>query len=309
MQLAGLDLNLLIVLDALFTEKSVTRAGERINLSQSATSAALSRLRRFFRDELLVPVGNHMMLTPHAIGIQEQVRDIILRAEAIASDKTVFVPATATRHFRLIMSDYPATVLMPRVLAQAQKIAPGLTFEILPLSDPNSDALERGEADLRIMPQQWISRRHPSEQLYEDRYVCVVWSENKMAKRRFAEAEYLRAGHIGVRFPGRPFPVMEEWLFEQLGRRRRVEVVAPTFNLSAHLVIGTDRVATMHSWLARQCMEGGMPLRIVEPPIEMPHVIECMQWHRYLDADAGIVWLRKLLKAAVNKRSSHARRK
>ncbi|HKD09192.1 MAG TPA: LysR family transcriptional regulator [Bryobacteraceae bacterium] len=308
MQLAGLDLNLLIVLDALFTEKSVTRAGERIHLSQSATSAALSRLRQFFADELLVAVGNQMMLTPHAIGIQEQVRDIILRAEAIARNKTAFVPATATRHFRLIMSDYPATVLMPRVLAQAQKIAPHLTFEILPVSDPNSDELERGEADLRIMPQQWISRRHPSENLYEDRYVCVVWSENKTVKRRFSRAEYLRAGHIGVRFPGRPFPVMEEWLFEQLGRRRRVEVVAPTFNLSAHLVIGTDRVATMHAWLARECAQGGMALRIVNPPIEMPHVVESMQWHQYLDADAGIVWLRKVLKSVASQ-AGHLRRR
>jgi LysR family nod box-dependent transcriptional activator len=92
-------------------------------------------------------------------------------------NKTVFVPAKATRHFRLIMSDYPATALMPPVLAQAQKIAPGLTFEILPVSDPNSDALQRGEADLRIMPQPWISRRHASEHPYEDQYVCVVWSE------------------------------------------------------------------------------------------------------------------------------------
>jgi hypothetical protein len=71
-----------------------------------------------------------------------------------------------------------------------------------------------------------------------------------------------------------------------------MEVVAPTFNLSAHPVVGADRVATMYSWLARRCMEGGMPLRMVEPPIEMPHVIECMQWHRRLEADAGIVWLR-----------------
>jgi hypothetical protein len=161
----------------------------------SGDRGALSQLRQFFGDELLVPVGSQMMLTPHAIGVQEQVRDIILRAEAIARNKTAFVPKTATRHFRLIMSDYPATVLMPRVLAQAEKTAPGLTFEIVHLSDPDSDALERGEADL-----------------YEDRYVCVVWSGHNTWKRRFSRAEYLRAGHVGVRFPGRPLPVMEEWL-------------------------------------------------------------------------------------------------
>jgi DNA-binding transcriptional LysR family regulator len=85
-----------------------------------------------------------------------------------------------------------------------------------------------------------------------------------------------------------------------------VEIVAPTFNLSAHLVIGTSRVATMHSWLARQCIEGGMPLKMVEPPIEMPRVTECMQWHRYLEADAGLVWLRKLLRASVSKRRGYS---
>jgi DNA-binding transcriptional LysR family regulator len=299
MQLAGLDLNLLVVLDALFAEKSVTRAGERINLSQSATSAALSRLRQFFGDELLVPVGNRMMLTPHAMEIQEQVRDMILRADAIARNNTAFSPLTASRHFRLMMSDYPATVLMPRVLARAQKAAPCVTFEILPVSETPSEDLDRGVVDLLIMPQQWISRRQPSEYLFEDRYVCVVWSENRTVKRRFSEKQYLDSGHVGVRFPGRPFPVMEEWLLEQLGHRRRVEVTAPSFNLTAHLVVGTERVATMHLWLARLCVSTGMPLRIVDPPIEMPRITECMQWHRYLEGDSGIVWLRNMLKSAV----------
>jgi hypothetical protein len=102
---------------------------------------------------------------------------------------------------------------------------------------------------------------------------------------------------------------MEEWLFEQLGRRRRVEIVAPTFNLSAHLVIGTNRIATMHSWLAHQCITAGMPLKIVKAPIEMPHVVESMQWHQYLDSDAGILWLRKLLKTTASQRPRHAQRR
>jgi LysR family nod box-dependent transcriptional activator len=185
MHLGGLDLNLLVVLDALLTEKNVTRAGEWVCLSQSATSAALARLRQFFGDELLVPAGNRMMLTAQAMEMQDQVRDIILRADAITTNKAVFAPATATRHFRLMMSDYPATVLMPPALARIRTAAPGLTFQILPLPRTPSEHLDRGEVDLLVMPQQWTSARHPSEDLFEDHYVCVVWAGSKLTSRRF----------------------------------------------------------------------------------------------------------------------------
>jgi LysR family transcriptional regulator, nod-box dependent transcriptional activator len=297
MDLAGLDLNLLIVLDALFEEKSVTRAGKRVHLSQSATSAALGRLREFFGDQLLVPVGHKMALTPQALVLQERVRDLILRADAITRNKTVFDPCTASRRFRLMMSDYPATVLMPRALARIQHAAPGLTFDILPPESPDT-RLERGDVDLLIMPQQWVSPRHPSEDLFHDRYVCVVWSGNKVIKKRIALEEYLSLGHVGVQFAGQPFPVLEEWFFEQLGHKRRIEVVATTFSVMAHLVIGTSRVATMHSWLAASCAKA-LPVRIVAPPAEIPQVTESMQWHQCRDSDPAITWLRNAFKAAV----------
>jgi LysR family nod box-dependent transcriptional activator len=298
MHLGGLDLNLLVVLDALFSEKSVTRTGERIHLSQSATSAALARLRQFFGDELLVPVGRKMMLTPQAEELVDPVRDIILRAEAITKHNTAFEASQATLRFQLMMSDYPATVLMPLALARIQEAAPGLTFEILSLPESPSEHLERGEVDLLIMPQQWVSPHHPSEDLFHDQYVCAVWSGNKLVKGRLALDQYLKLGHVGVQFAGQPFPVLEEWFFEQLGHKRRIEIVATTFNLMAHLVLGTERVATMHGRLARKCAEG-LPIRLVAPPIEIPQVIESMQWHKYRESDPGILWLRKMLKAAT----------
>src|SRR6185436_8079299 len=130
MHLDGLDLNLLVVLDSLFCERNVTRAGERIHLSQSATSGALSRLREFFKDDLLVPVGRKMVLTPLAEELALPVRQLLLQAEAIIHRSPHFSAETSQRTFRLVMSDYVATVLMSRALPEIQRQAPGIAIEV-----------------------------------------------------------------------------------------------------------------------------------------------------------------------------------
>jgi LysR family nod box-dependent transcriptional activator len=298
MHFRGLDLNLLVVLNSLLTEKNVTRTAERIHLSQSATSASLARLREYLGDELLVLVGRKMILTPRALALIEPVRDLLLRAEAITKQNSTFDPTTAVRRFRLMMSDYPATILMPRALARIQQTAPGLTFEMLSLPEAPEQYIERGEVDLLIMPQQGASRFHPSEDLFQDHYVWVVWSGNKLVKEGILLDQYLKMGHVGVQFAGQRFPALEEWFFEQFGHKRRIEIVATTFNRMAHLVLGTTRVATMHARLARQCAEW-LPIRLITPPIEMPPLIESIQWHPFRESDPGILWLRKMLKDAA----------
>src|SRR5579872_2823544 len=130
MDFRGLDLNLLVAMDALFAERSVSRAGERLHLSQSATSGALARLRYTFRDPLLVPVGRTMALTPLAEGLVGPIREFLLRAEFILHASPVFDPATSPRKFRLMMSDYVETVVMTEALPRIQKVAPGITFEL-----------------------------------------------------------------------------------------------------------------------------------------------------------------------------------
>src|SRR5215469_5503956 len=131
MDFGGLDLNLLVALDALCAEKSVSRAGERLHLSQSATSGALARLREAFHDPLLVQVGRKMALTPLAEGLIEPVRDFLLNAEAILHGSPAFDPATSTRKFRVLMSDYVQTVVMTEALPRLEKIAPRVTVELV----------------------------------------------------------------------------------------------------------------------------------------------------------------------------------
>src|SRR4029077_14814591 len=130
MDLGGLDLNLLVAMDALFAERRVSRAGERLHLSQSATSGALARLREAFYDPLLVQVGRKMTLTPLAEGLVEPVRDFLLQADAILHSNPAFDPGSSTRKFRLSMSDYVETVVMSEALPRIEKLAPAVTLEL-----------------------------------------------------------------------------------------------------------------------------------------------------------------------------------
>jgi LysR family transcriptional regulator, nod-box dependent transcriptional activator len=299
MDFAGLDLNLLVALDALFAEKSVSRAGERLNLSQSATSGALARLREVFHDPLLVQVGRQMTLTPLAEGLVEPVREFLLQAEAIISNSPTFDPSHSTRKFRLRMSDYMETVVLTEALPCLQKLAPGITFEVISNLEGGMEPLERGEIDLTIAPSRYLSTTHPSERLFEDEFTCVVWSGNRQVDRHVSLDTYLSLGHVVVRV-GRlhQLPTFDEWFVEHYGHKRRIEVVTTAFNMVPHLLIGTSRIATMHRRLATY-YQRYLPLKLVAAPLEIPHIEECMQWHKSRERDPGIVWLRAVLRDAV----------
>lgn len=305
MDLHGLDLNLLVVLDALFTERSVTRTGERIHLSQSATSAALARLREFFKDDLLIPVGRKMVLTPHAEGLVDPVRDLLLRTEAIIQHNTLFDPGTVTRNFRIMMSDYAATILMPEILPRIEQMAPGVTFEILSQLDAPAEKLERGEVDLLIYPQDGNSPHHPSEDLFQEDFVCVVWSRNTLVNETISLQQYLAMGHVGLTVGNHHTPTIDQLALEHLGYQRRIEIHATLFNLVPEMVVGTKRIATVHRRLAQK-HAAFLPIRLLEPPIAIPPFTETIQWHKYRDSDPAIRWLRKLFHEAVEPSVAHA---
>jgi LysR family nod box-dependent transcriptional activator len=303
MDFSGLDLNLLVALDALFAEKSVSRAGERLHLSQSATSGALARLRDAFHDPLLVQVGRKMTLTPLAEGLVEPVRDFLVHAETILNSSPAFDPATSTRKFSLMMSDYVQTVVMTEALPQLQNLAPGVTLELSWNVEGISEPLERGEFDLAVTPTRYLSREHPSEPLFEDEFTCLAWSGNTRIKRDLSLETYLSLGHVVVRF-GRhqQLPSVDEWFVERFGHQRKIEVVTTAFNLVPQLVIGTSRIATLHRRLATFYQQY-LPLKLIAPPLEIPRLEESMQWHRSRDRDPGTVWLRSVLKSVIGESS------
>jgi DNA-binding transcriptional LysR family regulator len=299
MDFAGLDLNLLVALDALIAEKNVSRAGERLHLSQSATSGALARLRKAFHDPLLVQIGRRMALTPLAEGLADPVRDFLLQAEAILNNNPAFDPGASTRTFRMMMSDYVETVLMTEALARIEKLAPHVKVELISNVESGFSELERGEIDLAITPTKYLLANHPSERLFEDDFTCIVWAGNTQVGRKVSRETYLSLGHVVVRFgKQQEIPTFDQWFIERFGHERRIEVVTTAFNLVPQLLIGSSRIATLHRRLAK-FYERYLPLRLVEVPIGIPRFEESMQWHRSRDRDPAVIWLRSVLKGAL----------
>ncbi len=304
MDLGGLDLNLLVALDALFAEKSVSRAGARLHLSQSATSGALARLREVFGDPLLVPVGRRMVMTPVAEALVEPVRDFLLQAEAILNNHPVFDPGSSTRKFRILMSDYVETVLLAEALPRIEQSAPGIRFDFISNMEGGFEALDRGEIDLSISPSIRLSQEHPSEPLFQDDFICVLWSGNNRVKSAISLDEYLDMGHVVVRFgKNQELTTFDEWFLERYGHERRVEIVTTAFNLVPHLLVGTSRIATLHRRLALS-YQRYLPLKVIKPPFAIPALQESMQWHKSRDRDPGTLWLRALLKSVVPQRQA-----
>ncbi len=309
MHFRNLDLNLLVALDALLLERNITLAGKRVNLSQSAMSSALSRLREYFGDELLTQVGRRMICTPLGESLAEPVRKILLEIQATVAAQPSFDPGTATRCFKLMMSDYVATVLMSKALPRIERLAPRIKIEVL-CNDVGSpfDELDRADIDLLIMPQTYLRDAHPYDVLFEDEFTGVAWKDNALVPPdgRMSVDEYLSLGHVTARFATARASTVDEWFVTQLGHERRVEVVAMNFSSVFPCLVGTRRVATIHKRLARY-YEQYLPIRLFEVPFELPRLAEAMQWHRHFNSDPGTLWLRGVLKEVARNMESAPR--
>lgn len=298
MRFNKLDLNLLVALDALLTECSITRAAERVHLSQSAMSNSLARLRDYFEDELLVQVGRRLEPTPRAQVLREAVRDVLVRIDTSIAAQPQFDCTTTDREFRLCISDYTMEVLMPHALALAAQRRSTARFRLLPQVSSPARALERGEADLLVIPKAYCADNHPLDTVFTDEFVCVVWDRSSHAREGMSFERYAGAGHVVMQPVNTDQPAFEGWFVQRYGLSRRIEVI--TYSLAAlpALVVGTDLVATVHSLLARG-LAPALPITLLPVPLPMPVFEQAMQWHKYRSLDPGIVWLRELMQEAA----------
>ena len=293
MRFERLDLNLLVALDALIEDRSVSRAAERLFLSQPALSGALNRLRDYFRDDLLVPSGRTMVLTAKAEELRGPVREALMLIRARITTPLVFDPVTAQRQFTIVASDYVFNVLLAPMFEVAEKTAPGISFEMFPTDRRGIDRLERGEADVVITISGYLSEDQPRLKLYDDEHAVICWSGGPHAAGITPDA-FLAAGHAVAFFGGDRHPAFTETYFSQQGISRRIEVRLPSFSLLPQALIGTSRVATMYRRHA-EYFAAQMPITLLDPPIELPRVAEEVQWHSRRGGDQGIRWLIDLL--------------
>jgi DNA-binding transcriptional LysR family regulator len=294
MNLNRLDLNLLVALDALLVERSITRAAERLHLSPSATSGALARLREFFGDELLTQIGRRMVPTPLGESLQVAVRDCLLHVQATVEIKPEFDPTTSHHNFKIMMSDYVSTVLMPHVLQRIEREAPGVKIELLANYEEPWESLSRGEIDFLVLPKNFVRPDHPAQVLFEDEYVCVCWSGNSLVGDSISLEQCLALGHVVARLGTQRPPTIDAWFFERFGHTRRVDVVATTFGSVPHMLVGTNRLSIMHRRLA-DVYCNSLPLKVLPVPLDMPRLVEMIQWHKYRDRDPARIWLADLL--------------
>lgn len=296
MRLDKFDLNLLLAFEVLIEERNVTRAARRLNLTQSAMSGALRRLRDAFSDEILVQQGKKMFPTAAALALAPEVSSVIADLRRLIAQGMAFDPQTSERKFRIVTSDYIAIVLIGPLLEQLQHEAPRIRLE---LTHPAPDVIGRlddGTIDLVIAPERFLAGDNPRELLLEERHVVVGWTGNPALGVPLTRETYESLGHVVVDLTkGGTFA--ENFLREH-SDRRRVEVACPDFSAVAWLLPGTNRVALMHERLAR-IMARFLPLRICEPPVDLPVMREMILYHRANAEDPALAWFRKRLIAAA----------
>jgi DNA-binding transcriptional LysR family regulator len=298
MRFDGLDLNLLVALDALLGDRSIKTAADRLHLSQPAMSGALARLREYFDDRLLVNAGNCMVLTPRAESLVEPVGEVLQQIRRSIMKPPICDPATVTRQLSILASDYVIRVALAPAMQRISSMAPGLSFDIGALADHPEENILRAETDLLITAEQYLTPRHPVELIFEDGYVVVAWQGNTEIDHSIDLATYSRLGHVTVAHGATRHPTFEQWFAGKMRIPRRIEVVAPAFSDAGYLLVGTQRISTMHARLAT-LMAGFLPLKICAAPFDIPTIRIAVQRHEMRGEDPLLGWVIAQIREAV----------
>lgn len=289
-----LDLNLLAALDVLIETQSVTETARQLNLSQPTVSAALARLRHYFGDDLLQQIGRRMVVTQKARELSPAIKEMLAIVKFCIAHADEFDPASSTRRFTLVASDYAFDVFLAEVLRKAECLAPGVVFEIASPGPQRVRQFRDGDIDLLITVSDYLVEDHPHELLYTDEDAAICWDQGIFADGINAE-QFLAASHAVAVFGQEQMPTVTELHYAATGIARHIAVRVPSFAALPRAVIGTNRVATLHRRHAEMFAQH-LPIQIHPLPIRGPLIDEIMQWHRQRQTDAGLRWLLSLLR-------------
>jgi DNA-binding transcriptional LysR family regulator len=294
-QLQRVDLNLLVALAALLEERHVSRAADRIGLSQPATSRALQRLRRTLGDELLVRTRDGYQLTPRAERIQRELAGILPRLEVLFGAER-FEPAAATDTFRLMGTDFTTSVLSPGLSRRMFREAPGTSMTFRPWHYGVFDDVSHGLVDLAFVGVS-VDPTLRSELLFEERFVCLMSVTNPLSDRETLTLdEFLGAAHIMVDILQGEQSAVDRRLTE-LGQHRRAALSVPYHTAAVLAVPETQLVATLPSRMVSTLDDPTLTAVAAPPEVEpMPYL---MTWHARLDDDPAQRWLRDLVRVVA----------
>lgn len=300
------DLNLLGVFDAIMTERSVTKAAERLAMTQPAVSNAVSRMRHAYGDPLFVKNGRGIQPTPKALTLWQQVREPLHHLR-VAVDPPAFDPTRAVRRFRIAATDVFAQLTWLPLRQLIEREAPGIDVHAVPYNPHNGEKLlANAEVDLVIGVFGEVERDLRTSWLFDGHYICAMRKDHPLAAAPLTLERYIAAEHLVVSLSGEAQTDIDQQL-AQLGLARRIAMTVNQFSLVAELLKGTDLICVVSRTVVTCSLFRG-DLHLTQPPIDLPPKRISMAWHARHDRDPGHAWLRENLTAiAVSRWDEYGR--
>jgi DNA-binding transcriptional LysR family regulator len=287
--LAGIDLNLLLALDALVAEESVGKAARKVGLSPSAMSHALGRLRDVVGDPLLVRTGLRMRATPRARAMGPRIAAALTEIGQAIAPEPAFDPAAETRTVRIAAVDFVQSTLFSRLLKWLERRAPRVDFAVLPFGPTSFKDVAAGDVDLAFAQHYRAPGLHERVVLSEP-FVCVLRRGHPALARKLTAARFAQLGHVLVSPRGRS-PGAVDRALKKRGLARRVVLAVPNFLAAALVVADSDLVLTAGVRSAQR-LATALGLVTVAPPVALPPFQVGMYWHERTEHDAFLSWLR-----------------
>jgi DNA-binding transcriptional LysR family regulator len=303
MKLESLDLNLLLVFDALATERSVTQAAAKIGLSQPALSNALARLRTLFGDPLFERTGGQMQPTPRSRQLLAPFSEAIAKLREALETQTAFRPEASEREFLIETNDYAESLLLAPVVQRLQRDAPSVAVRTVRtdyLFIPPVDGLQSGELDLAIGFFGDTPRSHSGlliKRLLSGRLVCILRLAHPRANRKFTLRTFAEIPHVRVLYPRNEHLGSIDAILRSRGLSRRIAVTVPHYLAIPAIVAKSNLLGVVPERLARREARA-LRLKIFDPPIALPDITIMMTWHERLQFDRAHSWFRDCISAA-----------
>ena len=297
-RLGDINMNLLLALEALLAEVSVTRAARRVHVTQSAMSHNLAQLRELLGDPLLIRGRGGMALTPRAEALVAPLQLGLRQLQRALSEEAGFDPASTTRGFTLAMGDFVAVLLMPALLERLRTAAPGITLEVAAIDRRRApELLESGEQDLAVGVRFEAAPGLVVDPLISQRFVCVVREGHPEIAGSLSLAQYERWPHalVGTR---RDDSAVVDAALRKLGRTRKVALRVPYF-LAAPVMVATSDLILTTAHLVAEHFARMYPLQVLPPPIDLPPFGIDAVWHERFDRDPAHRWLRGQVAAVM----------
>ncbi len=288
MQLQQMDMNLFLVLEAIYNERNLTRAAEQLHITQPAVSNALARLRRTLDDPLFTRTPAGMSPTPLTERIMPKVQQALALLGGSLSEERQFDPASARKTLRLSMNDMAETLLLPRLLERLQQLAPGISVESYYVPrDQLVKELAANTLDFGLDIPLATATQLQQQRLVNDRYLCMLCADHPLAEQTSLTLEqYLQLEHIHVS-SRRSGPGLVDIALNKLGRRRNIKLRVQHYRVAPLVVLRTDLALTVPASLANQ-----YPARLFELPFQIPQMDWHLLWHKNQHDDPANRWLR-----------------